>query len=257
MPNSPSYRIEFLTDIRHLVACLDIQRKVWEFSDLDLLPLRSLVVSGRIGGQVFGAIDVGDNLLGFLTAVPGYREGKVYLHSQMMGVLPQYRNLGIGRSLKLAQRQDALSRGIPTVEWTFDPLEIRNANFNVKSLGVICRRYYVNTYGVTSSPLHGNFPTDRLLAEWHLSSPRVAARISERSFPRAVSHEVVRLELPMNIQELKTADPALAASIQMELRHRFLEHFGRGFSTTGFELDESRKIAYYLLEPFDEACVLS
>ena len=256
MPISRSYRIEFLADIRRLRECLDIQRRVWEFSDLDLLPLRSLVVNGRIGGQVFGAIDVEDNLLGFLTAAPGYREGRIYLHSHMMGVLPQYRNLGIGRSLKLAQRQDALSRGIPTVEWTFDPLEIGNANFNIESLGVICRRYYVDTYGITSSPLHGNLPTDRLVAEWHLSSPRVAACISKRFFSRAASHEVVRLELPMNIQELKTADPALAARIQTDIRHRFLELFGRGYFTTRFELDDSRKMAYYLLEPYDEACVL-
>ena len=93
MPSSQNYRIEPLTDIQRFRECLEIQRKVWGFSDLDLLPLRSLVVSGKIGGQVFGAIDGDNNLLGFLTAVPGYREGKVYLHSHMMGVLPEYRNL--------------------------------------------------------------------------------------------------------------------------------------------------------------------
>jgi predicted GNAT superfamily acetyltransferase len=257
MPSSPNYRIESLSDIQRLRECIAIQQKVWGFTDRELLPLRSLVVSGKIGGQVFGAIDGEDNLLGFLTAMPGYRGGKVYLHSHMMGVLPEYRNLGIGRSLKLAQRQDALNRGIPRVEWTFDPLELRNANFNIESLGVICRRYDIDTYGVTSSPLHGNLPTDRLLAEWHLTSSRVGARISKSSVSNSNSSAAVCLELPLNIQELKTADPVLASSIQMNLRHRFLELFGSGYWATGFKMDKPRNTASYVLEPFDEACILS
>ena len=257
MSFSQNYRIEPLTDIQRLRECIEIQRKVWNFSDLDLLPLRSLVVSKRIGGQVLGAIDGNNNLLGFLTALPGYREGKIYLHSQMMGVLREYRNLGIGRSLKLAQRQDAINRGISRVEWTFDPLEILNAKFNIESLGVICRRYDVDTYGVTSSPLHGNLPTDRLLAEWDLLSPRVAARISKTSFSRTDSNQAVHIEFPLSMKKLKAAEPLLAAGIQLNLRHRFLDLFGRGYSTIGFEMDELRNIAYYVLEPFDESCILS
>jgi predicted GNAT superfamily acetyltransferase len=257
MSTSRSYRIERLTDIQLLRECIEIQRKVWGFSDLDLLPLRSFVVSGRIGGQVFGAIDSEDNLLGFLTAVPGFRDEGVYLHSHMMGVLPEYRNLGIGRSLKLAQRQDALSRGISRVEWTFDPLEIRNAHFNIESLGVICRHYVVDTYGVTSSPLHGSLPTDRLLAEWHLSSPRVVTRISRTAFGRTDSKEAIHLELPLNMQELRNTEPVLAGNTQLNLRQRFLDLFGCGYTTTGFEMDHSRNIAYYVLEPFDKAGILS
>jgi predicted GNAT superfamily acetyltransferase len=175
----------------------------------------------------------------------------------MMGVLPEYRNLGIGKSLKLAQRQDALNRGISRVEWTFDPLEIRNAQFNIESLGVICRAYDVDTYGVTSSPLHGNLPTDRLLAEWHLLSPRVTARFSKTSFSRPDSNQAVHVELPLSMKELKTAEPILAAGIQLKLRHRFLELFGSGYSIVGFETDKSRNIAYYILEPLDQACTLS
>jgi len=257
MPNAPNYRIEFITDLRLLHECVEIQREVWGFSDVDLLPLRLLVVTRRIGGQVLGAVNAEGKLLGFLTAVPGYREGEIYLHSHMMGVLPQYRNLGIGRSLKLAQRQDALSRGISTVEWTFDPLEIRNANFNIESLGVICRRYYVNTYGVTSSPLHGNLPTDRLVAEWHLSSSRVRSKISRLSSSLDASKETVRVELPLNIQELKTAYPPLVTCIQMDLRNRFLELFNRDYCVSRVELDDSKKLAAYVLELFDKGLFLS
>lgn len=257
MPSPRDYRIEPISDLKRLRECLEIQRKIWGFSDLDILPLRSFVVSGKIGGQVFGAIDSDNHLVGFLTAVPGYQEGRVYLHSHMMGVLPEWRNCGIGRSLKLAQREDALSRGISRVEWTFDPLEVRNAHFNIESLGAICRRYEADIYGMTTSPLHGNLPTDRLLAEWHLSSPRVKSRVSKSLIPRVASNAAVRLDLPFNMRELRTTDSVSAAHIQRQLRQRFLELFGKGYSATGVTTDESRNVASYILEPYDEGSLLS
>ena len=90
----------------------------------------------------------------------------------MLGVLPAYRDAGVGRSLKLQQREEALARGIELIEWTFDPLELKNAFFNIERLGAIVRRYCENQYGITTSPLHGGLPTDRCLAEWWLASPR-------------------------------------------------------------------------------------
>jgi len=140
-----SYTVEFLRDIDLLRQCVDLQRKAWGFGDEDLLPLRMLVVCTKIGGQVFGALDPNRKVLGFVNAFPGLRDGKIYLHSQMMGVLPEFQNLGIGKKLKLKQRDEAMSRGIQRVEWTFDPLETRNARFNLEILGAICRRFYVNT----------------------------------------------------------------------------------------------------------------
>src|SRR5215831_1316629 len=173
MPEALSYKIELLTNVALLRQCLEIQRRAWGFSDEDLLPIRLLVVCGKIGGHVFGALDANGRVLGFLNAFPGLRDGQVYFHSQMMGVLPEYQNLGIGRQLKLAQRAEALRQGVSRIEWTFDPLEVRNAYFNIESLGAICRRFYVDTYGTTSSQLQAGLPTDRLVAEWHLDSARV------------------------------------------------------------------------------------
>src|SRR5512146_2460491 len=98
-----------------------------------------------------------------------------YLHSHMMGVRESYRNAGLGRRVKLFQREDALARGFELIEWTFDPLEIKNAFLNLERLGAIARRYYVNQYGIFSSPLQGGLPTDRLGAEWWLKSKRVEA----------------------------------------------------------------------------------
>jgi len=106
-------------------------------------------------------------------AIAGWRNRKPFLHSHMTAVSAAHRDRGIGRQLKLFQRADALARGISLIEWTFDPLVTKNAYFNFMRLGAIARRYIPNAYGITTSPLHGTLPTDRLVAEWHLRSPRV------------------------------------------------------------------------------------
>ena len=247
-----SYTVEFLRDIDLLRQCVDLQRKAWGFADEDLLPLRMLVVCTKIGGQVFGALDPNRKVLGFLNAFPGLRDGKIYLHSQMMGVLPEFQNLGIGKKLKLKQRDEAMSRGIQRVEWTFDPLETRNARFNLEILGAICRRFYVNTYGITSSHLQGGLPTDRLLAEWHLGSARVRSRLSHNlgySTPIPLSATV---ELPSNIRELKLKDPQTAFKLQLEFREKILNLLDKDYCVTKFEVDpDCQKVRYYL-QPFNE-----
>ena len=98
----------------------------------------------------------------------------------MLAVLPEYRNRGIGKMLKIAQREDALARGIDLIEWTFDPMEVKNAYFNIERLGAIVRRYTPDFYGSSTSPLHGTLPTDRLHAEWWLKSDRVEAVMAGR-----------------------------------------------------------------------------
>src|SRR5439155_2661566 len=128
-------------------ACVALQKEVWKFDDADLIPSRIFLVSAKIGGQVIGAFD-GEALVGYAFSIPGTRAGHAYLHSHMLAVRESYRNSGLGRRLKLFQREDALSRGFELIEWTFDPLEIKNAHLNVERLGAIARRYNINQYGV-------------------------------------------------------------------------------------------------------------
>jgi len=154
-----------------LRACVALQKEIWNFSDSELIPLRMFVVAEKVGGQVMGAFD-GSEMVGFAMSVPGTRSGRIYLHSHMLAVRGQYRDSGLGRRLKLLQREDALARGIELIEWTFDPLEIKNSYLNIEKLGAISRRYNINQYGVTSSPLQGGLPSDRLIAEWWLKSKR-------------------------------------------------------------------------------------
>ena len=153
-------------------ACVELQREVWGFSDLDLVPLRVFSVASKIGGQVIGAWD-GDTMVGFALSLPATHRRYPYLHSHMLGVKESYRNTGLGRRIKLFQREDAIALGYDLIEWTFDPLEIKNAYFNLERLGAIARRYNLNQYGITTSPLQGFLPTDRLVAEWWLKSKRV------------------------------------------------------------------------------------
>ena len=238
--------IRACADVEQFQRMVELQKTIWGFADIDLVPLRMFVVASKIGGQVFGAFD-GAEMVGFVMAVPGYRHGKSYLHSHMAAVLPAYQNRGVGRGLKLRQREDALERGIGLVEWTFDPLELKNARFNIERLGAIARRYVRNQYGRTSSPLHGGLATDRLVAEWWLRTPRVENAVGGGQLPHASKAE--RIQIPANIGELKKSDVKAAERIQVQAGAQFEEWFGKGYAVTGFELDEPT--GSYLLEPFE------
>lgn len=213
-----------------------LQQEIWGFSAEDALPVRLFVVARKIGGQIFGAFD-GERMIGFCVSLPGLRHGGGnYLHSNMLGVEEGYRDRGIGRMLKLAQRDDALSRGIGLIEWTFDPLEIKNAYFNMERLGAVVRRYVLNQYGVTSSALHGGLPTDRCVAEWHLTSARVTAALRGQPVPRPPIEE--RIEVPLASSEPRR-------EIQKRVSDRFLECLGRGLTVVGVE--KSAASGAYLL----------
>ena len=175
-------------------------------------------------------------MVGFLLSIPGLKPGGgSYLHSHMLGVLAEYRNRGVGRMLKLRQREDALERGIDLVEWTFDPLELKNACFNMERLGAIVRRYVENQYGTTTSPLHGGLPTDRCVAEWWLASPHAEAILAARPPQR---HVMERIEVPADIDAIRRAEPRRAREIQKSLGARLTGGFDRGLAVIGFERSE-------------------
>ena len=238
-----------LTDRDDLKTVVRLQRQIWGFEDVDLIPLRLFVVATKIGGQVYGAFD-GAQLIGFCMAIPGLKPGgKTYLHSHMLGVLPEYRNARVGRNLKLAQRDDALGRGIELIEWTFDPLEIKNAFFNMERLGAIVRRYVPNQYGTTSSPLHGGLPTDRCIAEWWIGSPRVKAILAGQLFERSPVEQ--RIVIPANIATIRTNEPACAREIQQKANEQFRAAFDRGLTVIGFE--KSEQAGTYLIGRWESA----
>ncbi|NYF89202.1 GNAT family N-acetyltransferase [Tunturiibacter empetritectus] len=227
--------IQSLTSLEHLERCVDLQREVWSYSDNDIVPRRVFIVAHRIGGQVLGAFD-GQSLIGFAMSLPGYREGKSYLHSYMLAVLQQYQNLGIGRRLKLAQRDDAITRGFDLMEWTFDPLEIRNSHLNINRLGAIVRRYQADFYGPSSSPLQGGLPTDRLYAEWWLRSSHVADLLRGEPQPQEI---LERITVPHTIYQWKqdAQQRSLARALQGNNRTALESAFQRGLAVVGYERD--------------------
>ena len=210
-----------------------LQKNIWGFPDLELLPVRFFVVASRIGGQTLGAFD-GSRMVGFLLAIPGIkRDGGIpYLHSHMLGVLSDYRDAGVGRMLKSVQREDALARGIHLIEWSFDPFEAKNAYFNLELLGAIVRTYVPNMYGITASPLHADLPTDRCIAEWWISNSS-----------RAKAQVAARVSLP----PLKTRES------QETLARELQRHFADGMAVTGFErsrFEHGSDTGTYLLSPW-------
>ncbi len=222
-----------LTELKELRTAVDLQKEIWGFEDMDVLPLRFFVVATKIGGQVFGAFD-GARMIGFCMAIPGLRQGgKTYLHSHMLGVLPDFRDKGVGRKMKLAQRDEALGRGIELIEWTFDPLELKNAYFNVERLGAIVRQYRPNQYGTTSSLLQGRLPTDRCVAEWWLWSPRVRAILAGHPLQRNAVE--ARIPLPCDIGTIRSQNPERAREFQQKVNEQFSAAFGRGLAVIGFE----------------------
>jgi predicted GNAT superfamily acetyltransferase len=212
--------------------CIQVEREVWQSSDIDVVPIPLFVVASEIGGQVLGAFD-GSKLVGFTLALVGWRNRKPFLHSHMTAVLDAYRNRKIGQRLKLFQRKDALARGIDLIEWTFDPLVTKNAYFNFMRLGAIARRYLPNVYGITTSPLHSSLPTDRLVAEWHLSSPHVLQTLSKKQKAPQPSKKAVRITIPHVIEELKSSNPEAAIQIQNDAREAFTKWFAKGYAANG------------------------
>ena len=237
-------------DLDEVFACVRLQKEVWNFTDAELMPLRMFVVAEKIGGQVIGAFDNG-KLVAFALSVPGARGGHAYLHSQMLAVRAEYRNAGLGRQIKLFQREDALARGFELIEWTFDPLEIKNAYLNVERLGAIARRYNVNQYGITSSPLQGGLPSDRLVAEWWLKSKRVENLLRAVSPP---GFEILKtISVPAEIYGWK-ASPGTrdqAQEVQDRNRRDFLEAFSKGWAVLQYERDQQGN-GRFLLGRWDE-----
>lgn len=244
-------------------ACVQLQIETWGYDDSDVIPRKAFLVAQKIGGQVLGAFDTDlpgagpegtpESLVGFAMSLPGVKTDggmpRPYLHSHMLAVRSSYRNRGLGAQLKLQQRLEALSRNLRLMEWTFDPLEIKNAYLNIHKLGAIVRCYRVNFYGVSSSRLQGGLPTDRLVAEWYLGSPRVAALLDGKPQPLFTVEE--RISVPASIYAWKASDldRGRAIAVQVENRQRFQEAFARGLAVLGFTRDAEGNGVFELGSP--------
>jgi len=238
------------TTVAEFQDCVGLQKEVWNFSDADLIPLRLFVVADKIGGQIIGSFD-GEELIGFALSIPGSRGGHPYLHSHMLAVREKYRNAGLGKQMKLLQREDGLARGFELIEWTFDPLEIKNSFLNLERLGAVARRYNINQYGISSSPLQGGLPTDRLVAEWWLGSKRVRGLLDGGARPQNAVERTIDVPAAIYQWKAEEKDRGKAREVQLRNRDEFLRAFSAGLTVLGYERDKEGN-GRFLLGRWDE-----
>ena len=260
-------RIRSCEAMAELQACVQLQIDTWGYDATEAIPLKTFLLAQKIGGQVIGAFDSDiiqsdmspdppGTLIGFAMSLPGVkttpRGPEPYLHSHMLAVRPSHRNRRVGGQLKWEQRREALARGIRHMEWTFDPLEIKNAFLNIHRLGAVAHSYLVDFYGVSSSRLQGGLPTDRLLAEWELDSQRVEDRLTH--LPAAARCIEERILVPVSIDQWKAsqADRGRALAVQLENQKRFQQAFSRGLAVLDFSRDAEGN-GVYELGPYSEA----
>lgn len=256
---------------------MDLEQRVWGFTDLnDMVTLPVFTITVKRGAILIGAFDDADRMVGFVYSIVGMKGPQVLQWSHMLGVLPEYRNSGLGRTLKLAQRERAIAQGYDLIEWTFDPLQALNAHLNFAKLGVVAEEYHRNVYGESTSVLHKGTPTDRLVAQWWVREPHVVRRatpvpalpIRSADLTDAEPVNVTRpvhdwlanadlhltrderrltLEIPMGFTDMQRDAPELALEWRLQTREIFETYFGRGYRVVDFFLDRERNRGRYLL----------
>jgi chorismate synthase len=193
-----------------------LQRVIWGVEDLEIYPALALKPQKEVGATLIGAFAEG-RMVGFVFGFPGILNGETIIHSDMLGISPEYRSNNLGYLLKHAQRDAAIALGVKRITWTFDPLQSRNAHFNFSKLGVIADRYYVDYYGVTSSFLH-RYGTDRLWVTWLLENEKVRP---EPSNIEALPHLV---RVGENLEPILNQDPITASEVVIEIPRELSEH---------------------------------
>ena len=250
-------------------ACLELQRETWGDDFNDCVPVSILMVTQRVGGITAGAFDPAGNLLGCIYGITGLESGRPIHWSDILAVKEEARGRGLGKRLKLYQRAELLKRGIETMQWTYDPLQALNANLNFNGLGARPIEYVVDMYGETGSALHAGLGTDRFVVQWDMASDRVGKILGgeqseldpealdapivntvlkdgrrepiEAELPEA---ELVRVEIPASINDVKLSDPDAGARWRACTRQAFQHYLQRGFEITNLISLENDRFFY-------------
>ncbi len=244
------------TTIEELDCCVYLQREAFGLPDREISPRRHLIVSRQAGGWTLGAF-VSDRLVGFVHQLAAVRpNNEIYGYSHMMAVARDYQNKGVGARLKWAQRERALSEGRDFIKWTWDPMQARNAHFNLNRLGVTVDTYAENFYGAdyNADPAQAveerpGLESDRLFANWYLTSPRVAALGAGLSFT-IEAKPVAAVAIPSDWTTLANNDVQLALQEQLRVRTEFKRAFDERLVCAGFERGaaQSRYLLYELYQ---------
>jgi predicted GNAT superfamily acetyltransferase len=238
------------TTIEEFDVCLSLQREAFGLPDLELSPRRHLIVSRQAGGWTLGAF-VADRMVGFVHHLAAVRGNEIFGYSHMMAVAKDYQNKGVGARLKWAQRERALSEGRKLIKWTWDPMQARNAHFNLNRLGATVETYLPNFYGTdysvdASLTERIGLPSDRLSATWNIDSDRVRA-LAAGEVVAMERKPVATVAIPAQWSLLVKQEPRRAVEEQARVRGEFREAFEKGLVCAGFERGEGES-RYLLFE---------
>jgi predicted GNAT superfamily acetyltransferase len=228
--------------IEELAQCVRLQRKVFALPEVEISPVRHFVVTKNAGGFTLGAFTE-DKLIGFVLSVPAFLGNQKFFYSHMAAVRAEFQSFGIGTKLKWAQREESLKREVEFIKWTFQPVQARNAYFNLEKLGAVVREYHPNFYGMDYSTAHkenGNLgiESDRLFAEWHLQSEKVVRLSKGKTF--AETGEVKKtIEIPNDWNELVKTNPREAVIEQARIKNEFQTAFAGNLIGRRFEKSET------------------
>ena len=271
----PDFIYRDLTTLEEFANVVELERQIWGPGYDEVVPVPILAVSVHRGGILIGAFD-GGRMIGFVYSLPAIKDGKATQWSHMAGVLAEYRSAGLGRTLKLLQRDRTLAMGLDLIEWTYDPLQAMNAHLNFAKLGVVAEEYAENIYGTSSSPLHQGNPTDRFVAEWWIRTPHVERRVAPAGLLALRTNEVadaarvnrtaasgewlesvdvdlslearrLAVEIPMGFTDMLSREPDLALAWRVCTRAIFTTYFDRGYRAVDFSLDRQGRKGAYLL----------
>lgn len=236
--------IRELKTVEEFERCVELQREAFNLPDMEISPVRHLIVTNNCGGFTLGAFTPEERMVGFVHHLIAARNGEIYGYSHMAAIAADMQNAGIGAKLKWAQRRAALERGQKFIKWTFDPMQARNAHFNLNRLGAIVRSYAENYYGTDYNTTFEQFGeklglnSDRLFAEWQLESDRVTA-FERGEKPPELGEAVLKIEIPANWKHLVDADLPTAVAEQTRVRREFQQALAAGLICAGFERGET------------------
>ena len=251
-------QIRECTTIDELDSCVHLQREVFGLPDLEISPRRHLIVTRHAGGWTLGAF-AAERLVGFVHHLVAVRNSnEIFGYSHMMAVARDYQNQGVGARLKWAQRKKALSEGREFIKWTWDPMQARNAHFNLNRLGVTVDTFADNFYGTdyNTDPTQmkegaPGLQSDRLFAKWNLKSPRVESLESRTEYV-VTANPVVTITIPSNWSQLVREDVRRARAEQERVRREFKEAFAGGLICAGFDREAGNE-RYLLYRQADVA----
>ncbi len=263
LPSGLTFTIAEMTTPDEMEEWQTVDLTVWPGSPLEAAPVHMLITHQRSGGLVLGARDASGKMIGILLGFPGVKGGLPVHCSHLLGILPEWRGRDVGYYMKRRQREWALTRGYDLINWTYDPLETRNARLNIAKLGGIVRDYTTNLYGVGRDGLNLGLETDRFTISWHIRHAQVEERLAGGTSPPQVealraagipvltSTEITRgvvpyitlgdlrpvagtapalVESPTNFQAIKAEDPEAARAWREGLRAVFPPLFARGLA---------------------------